>query len=272
MGWRRQRGQDRSERPRRPKARRLTTEERDSLLAKMKRAIERSPVLSVLAVEVAVMRGRFYLERKDIHEDGTAATEALGRLTPLVDAKDPLLLEVAYGTGSWTEVAQGAVQKVMNTVANDTKGTFHGLGALNKALRQAGQGLQPLPVQQRPSFAFMYAATEASCTVQEALFHYYGVPIDIIAAPRDWYGSHRQPHLVEAAADRQRVLVRFIASSLSGSFGGICLYLCRDGQWGAYTIKPSERNDIASAERWLEKRKWRAWTERIGSLLPLHFG
>jgi hypothetical protein len=47
---------------------------------------------------------------------------------------------------------------------------------------------------------------------------------------------------------------------LSGErFGGTCLYACRDGRWGAYRIRPSESRDIASAEAWLAKRKWRQW-------------
>ena len=73
-----------------------------------------------------------------------------------------------------------------------------------------------------------------------------------------WY--HRKPHILEVSRDRRRVLVRFTTSSLSGEFGGTCLYICREGRWDAFTIRPSESDDIASAERWLEKRKWRAWT------------
>jgi hypothetical protein len=66
---------------------------------------------------------------------------------------------------------------------------------------------------------------------------------------------------MEASEDRTRVLVRFTAESMSGeSFGGTCLYVCQDGQWGAYTIRPSESKTIAQAEAWLGKRKWRAWS------------
>jgi hypothetical protein len=66
--------------------------------------------------------------------------------------------------------------------------------------------------------------------------------------------------IVEGSEDRTRVLVRFGAMSWSGeSFGGTCLYALRDGRWGAYRIRPSEGRDIASAEAWLVKRKWRQW-------------
>jgi len=56
------RWQDWPERPARPKVRRLSAEERDRYLNRMIRAIERSPVLSALSVEVRALRGRFYVE------------------------------------------------------------------------------------------------------------------------------------------------------------------------------------------------------------------
>jgi hypothetical protein len=57
-----------------------------------------------------------------------------------------------------------------------------------------------------------------------------------------------------------RVLVRFTAMSWSGeSFGGTCLCLKRDDRWGAYTIRPSQSQDIATAEAWLIKRSWKSW-------------
>jgi hypothetical protein len=167
-------------------------------------------------------------------------------------------LEIEYRQKKWSEIARGSAQKVMNAVANDTSGSFHGLGILNKSLRKAGKGLQQ-QVQKRGNLKFVYSDTGEACTTQEVLFHYYGVPIDVIVEPRIWYRYHRKPHIVEDSEDRQRVLVVFSASSLSGSFGGTCLYICRDGKWGAFTIKPSESGNIASAEVWLTKRKWREW-------------
>ena len=106
---------------------------------------------------------------------------------------------------------------------------------------------------------FVYSETGEGCTVQEALFHYFGLPFEVIAQPALWYSYHRTPHIVECAKDRTRVLVRFSAVSLSGSFDGTCLYVQRDGSWGAYPIKPSESDTIATAEAWLVKRKWKAW-------------
>ena len=107
---------------------------------------------------------------------------------------------------------------------------------------------------------FVYTDTGKGCSVQEALFHYFGLPIDVVAEPSGWYLYHRRPRIVETSDDRTRILVRFTAESMSGAtFGGTCLYIQREGQWAAYTIKPSDSQTIAQAEAWLVKRKWRAW-------------
>lgn len=258
MRWRRR--HDWPDRPARPKARRLSVEEQDKLLSAMTRAIGRSPMLSGLSFEIHARRGRFYLERRYRDQDGTVIdSSVMGRVTPLADSAPNLLLEVEYRRGSWSEITRGSVQKVMNAIANDTAGAFHGLGSLNKSLRKAGQGLQRLPVTMRRG-KFVFSESGQPCSTQEALFHYFGLPLEVVAEPRTWYAYHRKPHIVEVSPDRRRVLVRFSASSLSGEFGGTCLYICREGRWEVFTIKPSESDEIGSAERWLEKRKWQAWT------------
>lgn len=184
----------------------------------------------------------------------------MGRITPLAAAKGALLLEAENRSGSWSEIAKGSAQKLIKVVASDTKGRFHGLGSVDKVLRKTGKGLSRLPVKKQGKCKFVYTDTGAACTAQEALFHYFGLPLDVIAEPSEWYSYHRVPQIVEASKDRTRVLVRFSAMSWSGeSFGGTCLYAKRDGQWGAYPIKPSESRSIATAEVWLVKRKWEAW-------------
>ena len=244
MRWRR----NWSERPPRPKVRRLPAEEQKQLLAKMTKEIARSPVLSGFGVQVRLLRGRFYVERPT-----PSGVEIWGRITPLADE---LLLEVERR--SWNEVARGSAQKLIKVIAGDARGTFHGLGSLDHSLRKAGQGLTRLSMKVKDN-KFIYAETGEGCTVQEALFHYFGLPIEVIAEPAVWYSYHRTPRIVECAEDGTRVLVRFTAMSLSGSFGGTCLYAQRDGAWGAYPIRPSESGSIASAETWLVKRKWQAW-------------
>jgi hypothetical protein len=221
-------------------------------------AITTSPVLKGLGLQVRSQRGRFYLERP-LGEGDTAGVEAWGRVTPLADSAD-LLLEQEHRKGSWSGIARGSARKLIKTIASDTKGTFHGLGLLDKALRQAGEGLERLPVKRKGKTKFVYARTDDECSAQEALFHYFGLPLQVLVEPSEWYSYHRKPTIVESSMDRSRVLVRFGAMSSSGeSFGGTCLYACRDGEWGAYRIKPSESRDIASAEAWLVKRKWNQW-------------
>jgi hypothetical protein len=244
MHWRR----NWSARPPRPKVRRLSADEQKKLLAQMAREIARSPVLSGFGVQVRFLRGRFYVERAT-----PSGVEVWGRITPLTD---DLLLEVERR--SWNEVARGSAQKLIEVIAGDDRGTFHGLGSLDNSLRKAGQGLTRQPMAVRDN-KFIYTGTGEGCTVQEALFHFFGLPIEVIAQPVVWYSYHRTPRIVECTEDRTRVLVRFTAMSLSGPFSGTCLYAQREGQWGAYPIKPSESRRIATAEAWLVKRKWKAW-------------
>ena len=246
------------ERVARPKARRLSEEEKSSILAVMTKAIGASPVLSYLGVQVRVQRGRFYLERK-IQEEDEADVEVLGRITPLAAAKGAMLLETENRSGIWSEFAKGTAQKVIKAVASDTEGTFHGLGSIDKALRKSGKGLTRLPVKKAGKNKFVYSETGVVCSVQEALFHYFGLPLEVIAEPSEWYSYHREPEIVESSKDKKRVLVGFSAIGPFGEFGGSCLYAERDGSWDAYTLRPSESGSIAKAVAWLVKRKWEAW-------------
>jgi hypothetical protein len=255
MRWRREQW---PERPPRPKARTLSDEEKTKLLAGMTEAIASSPILTGLALQVGSQRGRFYLERP-LGEGDSAGVEVWGRLTPLADSND-LLLEREGRRGSWSEVARGSVGKLIKVIAGDTEGTFHGLGSLDQALRRAGKGLERLPVKRKGKTGFVHVGGGESCSVQEALFHYFGLPLNVLTEPSEWYAYHRKPTIVEARKEKGRVLVRFGATSWSGEdFGGTCLYALRDAQWAAYRIRPSESRDIASAEAWLVKRKWREW-------------
>ena len=253
MQWR---GQREAIRPRRPTMRRLTTDERDKILGEMTREIARSPVLTAFSVQVQPLKGRFYLEWFWTDEPST-----WGRITPLEDSPGKLLLEVEHRKGRWSEVATGAARRLIAKVAGDTRGTFHGLGSLDKSLRLARkQGLEKLAVRKVKQTHFIYEATDQPCTVQEALYHYFGLPIPVIAQPVVWYSRYRTPQIVESSDDRTRVLVRFLSWSMSGEvFGGTCLYVQRNGEWEAYTIRPNQSHDIATAERWLSKRKWKSW-------------
>jgi len=245
MQWR-----TRAARPRRPAVEPINAEVKATVLAEMAAEIERSPVLSSFGIQVRFLRGRFYIERPL-----PTGVLVCGRITPLANE---LLLEVEFG--SWSEVTRGSAQEVIAVMANDRKGTFHGLGSVDESLRKADQGLtrQPMSVKEGK---YVYTNTGEFCgTVQEVLFHFFGLPLDVIAEPRIWYAYHRTPTIVSRTPDLTRVLLRFSASSWTGQgFGGTCLYVNRNGVWGAYRIRPSESDTIASAEAWLIKRKWKPW-------------
>ena len=114
---------------------------------------------------------------------------------------------------------------------------------------------------QREPGQFVYAETGKPCSVQETLYHFFGLPIHVIAQPLGWYSCHRTPEIREFSEDRARVLVRFTAQSWSGeSFGGTCLYLKREEKWRAYTIRPNQSQNIGMAEAWLAKRNWTSWS------------
>lgn len=213
------------ERRPRPEIQRLSHERRDHILATLSNGIASSPVLSHLGIRVRALRGRFYLERLRPGPEGQAEVEVIGRVTPLASPKHSLLLEVEKSLGNWYEVERGSAKKIVNRVATDTKGTFHGLGALDKSLRKGEDGRSRLKVKMQKDCRFFYADTGEGCTVQEALFHFFGVPIDVIAEPREWYRYHRKPEIAEVSEDQTRVLIQFTTMSMSGaSFGGTCLY------------------------------------------------
>jgi hypothetical protein len=255
MRWRRKW----PERRPRPKVRRLSDEEKDRILGTFRQGIASSPVLSHLGIRVRALRGRFYFERVWPIPGEQPEVEAIGRATPLEDPDDGLLLEAERRQGSWYRVAQGTAKEIVDTIAGDTKGTFHGLGSLDASLRRAGESPNRLEVEMLDDLRFVYAGTGEVCTAQEALHHAFGVPIEVIAEPRQWYVYHRQPRIVEVSQDRTRVLVAFTAHSLSGPISGTCLYAVVDGQWGTFTIRPNQSGDIATAIAWLEKRQWREW-------------
>jgi len=233
----------------------------EQISARLKAAIDSSPVLRAFGVQVRCLRSRFYLEWRWDPIGRPDETSSYGRITPLAEPSGELLLEAPYGRGQWSKVGTGSPEKLIRLVAGDTKGTFHGLGALDKSLQVAAKtGLERLPVTQHGPNKFVYAEAGKRCSVQETLFHFFGLPIHIIAQPSGWYSCHRTPEIIEFSHDKTRVLVRFTAMSWSGeNFGGTCLYLKREERWGAYTIRPNQSQDIATAEAWLVKRKWVSW-------------
>jgi len=254
MSW----GRKWPERQPRPKVRKLYEEEKAKILNSMKNSIISSPVLTVLNFRVKLARGRFYYEQAFSDTDDVAI---MGRVTPLANPADEFLLEVDYGGSDWKKIKQGKIRAITNTVSGDTEGVFHGLGVLDKSIRAARKNKSDkLMIVEKENLTFSYAGSDTQCSVQEILFHYFGVPIDIIVEPRAWYAYRRTPHIKEIDENKNVVLVKFTAMSMSGgSFGGTCLYIKREDKWAAFTIRPNQSDTIQSAIMWLEKRKWVAW-------------
>ncbi|MBL7065749.1 MAG: hypothetical protein ISS49_16345 [Anaerolineae bacterium] len=255
MGWKRRW----PERKPRPKVRTLSSGEREQILDVFRKGIDSSLVLSSLNIRVRALRGRFYFERVWQFPDGESEVEVIGRATPLENSEGDLLLEVEKRKGNWYEVVRGTAKEVVGKIAHDTKGTFHGLGALDASLRKSGGSLNRLEVKMSEGFRFVYVSTGEECTFHETMFHFFSVPIDVIAEPRQWYVYHRKPQIVEVSEDRTRVLVQFTAYSMSGPISGVCLYAIVDDRWDAFTIKPNQSGDIATAIAWLKKREWQEW-------------
>jgi hypothetical protein len=239
----------------------LAADEAEQISTRLQAAIGASPLLRAFDVQARCLRSRYYLEWRWEPVDRPEEVSSYGRITPLAQPPGELLLEAPYGQDQWTQVGTGSPEQLIKLVASDSKGTFHGLGALDRSLQRAAKaGLERLPVDQREDGKSVYAETGKACSVQEILYHFFGLPIHVVAKPAGWYSLHRRPKIVEFSADKTRVLVRFTAMSWSGeTFGGTCLYLKREDRWGAYTIRPNQSQNIATAEAWLVKRNWVAW-------------
>ena len=253
---------DYPERPPRPKVKKLTDAEKKAILDKLNKGIDASPVLTALQFRFRSLRGRFYLERlfTTASDDDETCIDVSGRITPVGSKKNTYLFEKEKSKNNWYEIVQGSIPKIINIITNDTKGTFHGLGSLEKSLRQKGVPKQQLKmVVTDEEIQFINEKNSEVCSVQEALYHYFNVPMDIIAEPRGWYEYHRTPHIEEVSKDQKKILVSFIANGMMGSFDGRCLYAEIDNKWNVFIIKPNQSRNIDTALAWLEKRKWKDW-------------
>ncbi|MFZ3045000.1 MAG: hypothetical protein WA151_03730 [Desulfatirhabdiaceae bacterium] len=236
----------------------MSKEKKHEIVTRLNAAIEESPVLNALHYRVRSLRGRFYYEQ---YYPDTDEYANVARLTPLVTPQYRYLLEVEYRDGSWSEVLQDTLNSVIARIADDDQGTFHGLGQLNAGIREAQHSHRDrLILEQRESLHFYDTDSGRRCNVSEVLYHYFNVPIPVIAEPRMWYSYHRTPVLREVNVTEGCILVDFLASSFSDEvFGGTCLYCQHEKQWGAFPIKPNQSQTIASSLLWLEKRQWKAW-------------
>jgi len=256
MRWRR----NWPERKPRPKVQSLSIKRKEEILSILLDGIESSPVLSDLNIRARALRGRFYIEQLWQNDsDEEPEVDVIGRIIPLTSPRGRLLLEAEKSKGAWYEVKKGTAKALIKHIANDTKGTFHGLGTLNENLCESG-GTQRLPVDMDKNLNFTYTNTGRKCSVQEALYHFFGIPIDVIAEPTGWYMYHRRPGIIEVSDDRKSILVKFLSMGTYGSFGGKCLYKkLNANKWDAYPIKPNQSKNIETSIAWLKKRDWNPW-------------
>jgi hypothetical protein len=159
--------------------------------------------------------------------------EIIGRVTPISGKKDVFLLDAKKMNGNWYEVMRGSVQEVLHNIANDTRGTFHGLGALEQSLRRTGDISTHSEIDRQDNYRFVYTDTGEACTVPEVLYHVFGVPIPVIAEPHEWYEYHRTPKIIEVSADNTSITVEF--TKLDRYYGqeirDMCVYKKQDGTW-----------------------------------------
>ena len=155
MGWKR----NWPERKPGPAVKALSKKRKNEILSMLVGGIESSPVLSALNIRARALRGRFYIKQLWKNDsDQELESAIIGRITPLVTPRGRLLLEVEKSKGNWYEVKKGYAKTLIEHIANDTKGTFHGLGTLNKSLCEIG-GNQRLSVKMDEGLNFTYKNT-----------------------------------------------------------------------------------------------------------------
>jgi hypothetical protein len=232
MGWRK----EWPKKAPRPKLKRLSNEQKNEILDVLKQGISASPVLGALGIRVKARRGRFYLEKPWYDSEEEAEVDIIGRVTPIAGKKCIFLLDAKKMNENWYEVMQGTLQEVLNSITNDTRGTFHGLGTLDKSLRKASNGSLRLKIEMHDRYRWIYADTGEECTVQEVLYHVFGVPIPVVAEPREWYVYHRKPKIIEVSEDHKSIVVEFTKIDMyyGQETGNTCIYKQQKGKWEIY--------------------------------------
>ena len=232
MGWRHQW----PERAPRPKLKRLSNAQKDNILQRLEQGIASSPVLSALDIRVRALRGRFYLNKPLYVPDEDVEVEIIGRVTPVSGKKEAFLLDAKKMNGNWYEVMQGTIQKIVLRIANDTRGTFHGLGALEKSLRRADNISKRPDIEMQANYRFIYTNTGEECAVQEVLYHVFGVPIPVIAEPRECYAYRRTPKIVEVNKKKTSITVEFTKMDMyyGREIRDTCLYKKQGGKWDIF--------------------------------------
>lgn len=220
----------------RPKLQRLSKEQKDKILQSLNNELSSSPVMVALNSKIRALRGRFYVEKPIYIADEEDEREIIARITPIEGKKNPLLLDAKKANENWYEVTRGGIKKVINQIINDKRGTFHGLGALDRSIGKTEDGQKQNYIEMRENYRFVYSSTGEECTAQEALYYFFGIPIPLIAEPREYYLYHRIPKIIEVNKERTEVIVEFTKLDMyyGGKFGDTCMYKKEDGKWDIY--------------------------------------
>lgn len=220
----------------RPKLKCLSKEQKDRILQSLNKGLRSSPVMVALTAKIRALRGRFYVEKPIYIADEEDEKETIARITPIEGKENPLLLDAKKANENWYEVTRGSIKKVINQIINDKRGTFHGLGALDHSLRKTEDSQKQNYIEMRKNYRFVYSSTGEECTAQEALYYFFGIPIPLIAEPREYYLYHRIPKIIEVNKERTEVIVEFTKLDMyyGGEFGDTCMYKKEDGKWDIY--------------------------------------
>ena len=237
-----------------PTIRVLSESQKNETLDYLNYEIRLSPVLTALKFKVKFARGRFYYDR--IYSNSVMDT--IARITPIESNNKCYILEAKNRKGKWFSVTSGSIKSINDSLCFDEDGTFHGLGQLNRSLREKEIGKKTALGLENE----VYFENDKSIklSLHEILAFHFKVPINIIAEPIEWNIYHRKPEVKELDHLNSSILVDFTSSSIVGNdFKGTCLYTKVHDQWNCFKIKPSQSETIELSINWLKKRKWVGW-------------
>ncbi|MEZ6087050.1 MAG: hypothetical protein R3C05_03250 [Pirellulaceae bacterium] len=221
--------------------RELTNYERSQAERRIYGAIASSPVLRELEIGYERDGNTFYLIRK-----GEPDRSPLARIRPSAKGSS-FVLEAPTDEG-WDFFGQGTPNRVIKLFCNDTLGTFHGLGSIDQTLRDIP--FEKLRVDRFSDRQFCFHETKKPCSVQETLYFYFGIPLEIVMQPEELYRRHGRPMLLAASDDESRILVRFChASSSNPSIIGYGYYALINDHWYGVPIPSDEGGTVEQADR-----------------------
>ncbi|WP_145122371.1 hypothetical protein [Rosistilla oblonga] len=230
--------------PEKVKSRSITSAQRNLAMRRLQESVALSPLLVELGIVVAQRGSHFFLE---FDYGGTAIP--LARITPMKES--PAFALESEGDSGWVLYGQGTPSRIVKLLCNDTLGTFHALGGIDQVLRNSAKKV-PEVVQKTPR-TFAYKRTNAPCSLQEALYFYFGIPLVVAMEPREYYRQHAEPSLLETSDDQHQVLIRFCSRNPANPrILGHGYYRLLGGDWYGIGVPPEVANTLDEAEAYLK--------------------